>query len=89
MACDHRGCGACTVLMDGKVCRDARRIALGAPAPAPIRATMVEQAIKGKAINAATAESASKAAITGAIPLAMNAYKVEIIKALVKRAILA
>jgi NADPH-dependent glutamate synthase beta subunit-like oxidoreductase/CO/xanthine dehydrogenase FAD-binding subunit len=78
---------ASIITIDGGVCRDAR-IALGAVAPAPIRATMVEQAIKGKAINAATAESASKAAITGVIPLAMNAYKIEITKTLVKRAIL-
>jgi len=79
---------ASVIIMDGGVCRDAR-IALGAVAPAPIRAIMVEQAIKGKAINAATAESAAEAAITGAIPLAMNAYKLEITKTLVKRAILA
>jgi NADPH-dependent glutamate synthase beta subunit-like oxidoreductase/CO/xanthine dehydrogenase FAD-binding subunit len=78
---------ASIITIDGGVCRDAR-IALGAVAPAPIRAAMVEQAIKGKAINAATAESASKAAITGVIPLAMNAYKIEITKTLVKRAIL-
>ena len=78
---------ASVITIDGGVCRDAK-IALGAVAPAPIRATMVEQAIKGKAINAATAESAAEAAITGAIPLAMNAYKVEITKTLVKRAIL-
>jgi NADPH-dependent glutamate synthase beta subunit-like oxidoreductase len=79
---------ASVITMDGGVCRNSR-IALGTVAPAPIRATMVEQAIKGKAINAATAESASEAAITGAVPLAMNAYKVEITKTLVKRAILA
>jgi xanthine dehydrogenase YagS FAD-binding subunit len=79
---------ASVITIANGVCQDAR-IALGAVAPAPILATMVEQAIKGKAINAATAESASKATITGAIPLAMNAYKVEITKTLVKRAILA
>jgi NADPH-dependent glutamate synthase beta subunit-like oxidoreductase/CO/xanthine dehydrogenase FAD-binding subunit len=79
---------ASVITIDGGVCQDAR-IALGAVAPAPIRATSVEQAIKGKAINAATAESASEAAVTGAIPLAMNAYKVEITKTLVRRAILA
>ena len=78
---------ASVITMDGGVCRDAR-IALGTVAPAPIRATMVEQAIKGKPINAATAESALEAAITDVIPLAMNAYKVEITKTLVKRAIL-
>jgi thioredoxin reductase len=79
---------ASVITIDGGVCQDAR-IALGAVAPAPIRATLVEHAIKGKAINAATAESASEAAITGAVPLAMNRYKVEITKTLVKRAILA
>jgi xanthine dehydrogenase YagS FAD-binding subunit len=79
---------ASVITINGGVCQDAS-IALGAVAPAPIRATKMEQAIKGKAITAATAESASKAAITGAIPLAMNAYKVELIKTLVKRAILA
>jgi xanthine dehydrogenase YagS FAD-binding subunit len=79
---------ASVITIDGGVYRDAR-IALGAVAPAPIQATMVEQAIKGKAINAATAESASEAVITGAIPLVMNAYKVEITKTLVKRALLA
>jgi NADPH-dependent glutamate synthase beta subunit-like oxidoreductase/CO/xanthine dehydrogenase FAD-binding subunit len=79
---------ASVITINGGVCQDAR-IVLGAVAPAPIRLTMVEQAIKGKVINAATAESASETAITGAIPLAMNAYKVEITKTLVKRAILA
>jgi NADPH-dependent glutamate synthase beta subunit-like oxidoreductase/CO/xanthine dehydrogenase FAD-binding subunit len=79
---------ASVITIDGGVCQDVR-IALGAVAPAPIRLTTVEQAIKGKAINAATAESASEAAITNAIPLAMNAYKVKITKTLVKRAILA
>jgi xanthine dehydrogenase YagS FAD-binding subunit len=78
---------ALVITVDGGVCRDAR-IVLGAVAPAPVRATMAEQAIRGKAINAKTAEAASEAAITGALPLNMNAYKVEITKTLVKRAIL-
>ena len=69
------------------VCEDAR-IALGAVAPRPIRATEAEQTIKGKAINTATAEAASEAAIIGVVRLNMNAYKVEITKTLVKRAIL-
>jgi len=78
---------ASVITVDGGVCRDAR-IVLGAVAPAPVRATMAEQAIRGKAINAKTAEAASEAAVTGAIPLNMNAYKVEITKTLVKRAVL-
>ncbi len=70
---------ASLITIDGGVCQDAR-IALGAVAPAPIRATMAEQAIKGKTINAATARAASEAAIIGAMPLNKNAYKVEITK---------
>jgi NADPH-dependent glutamate synthase beta subunit-like oxidoreductase/CO/xanthine dehydrogenase FAD-binding subunit len=73
-------------IKDG-ICQDAR-IVLGAVAPAPMRATQAEQALKGKAINAKTAQAASEAAVAGAIPLTMNAYKVEIAKTLVKRAIL-
>lgn len=70
------------------VCRDVR-IALGAVAPRPIRATQSEEAIKGKTINPETAEAAAAAAAIDAVPLIKNAYKVEIIKTLVKRAILA
>ena len=78
---------ASIITIDGGVCQDAR-IALGAVAPAPIRAAMVEQAIKGKTINATTAEAASEAAVIGAVPLNMNAYKVEVTKTLVKRVLL-
>jgi NADPH-dependent glutamate synthase beta subunit-like oxidoreductase len=69
------------------ICKDAR-IVLGAVAPRPIRATEAEQTIKGKAIDAKTAEVAAELAVTGAVPLNMNAYKVKITKTLIKRAIL-
>ena len=39
-------------------------------------------------VDAKTVEAGSQAAVTGAVPLNMNAYKVEITKTLVKRAIL-
>lgn len=71
----------------GKV-SDAR-IALGAVAPTPIRATAAENALKGKEINEDVAESAAAAAVKNAVPLAKNKYKIQITKALVKRAILA
>jgi len=79
---------ASVITVEGGVCKDAR-IALGAVAPTPIRATKAEEMIKGKAINARTADEAAKAAVSGAAPLAMNAYKAEIAKVLVKRTLLA
>ncbi len=78
---------ASVIDMDGEVCKDAR-IVLGAIAPTPIRAEKAEQMIKGKVIDVAVAEKAADAAVEGAVPLGMNAYKVEIAKALVKRVLL-
>jgi len=69
------------------VCKDAK-IVLGAVAPIPVKATEVEQSIKGKVIDATMAAEAAEAAVTDARPLSMNTYKVEITKTLVKRAIL-
>jgi NADPH-dependent glutamate synthase beta subunit-like oxidoreductase len=77
---------AALITVDGKLCKDAQ-IALGAVAPVPFRATNVEKAIKGKPLDARTAEAAAEAAVKGAIPLGANAYKVEITKTVVKRAI--
>lgn len=72
------------------------RIVLGAVAPIPYRAAGAEDAIKGKAINEATATAAGKAAVADALPLNANppkspgnAYKVQIANTLVKRAVLA
>jgi NADPH-dependent glutamate synthase beta subunit-like oxidoreductase/CO/xanthine dehydrogenase FAD-binding subunit len=78
---------ASVITSSNGVCRDAR-IALGAVAPAPVRAVAAEQAVKSKAVDAATAEAASAAAVAGTIPLGENAYKVQITKSLVKKAIL-
>ncbi|MFC1905332.1 FAD-dependent oxidoreductase [Chloroflexota bacterium] len=69
------------------VCRDAR-VAFGAVAPMPIRSIEVEQTLKGKPLNEATAEAAAQAAIRNAMPLDKNAHKIQILKTLVKRAIL-
>jgi xanthine dehydrogenase YagS FAD-binding subunit len=63
-------------------------IALGGVASAPLRATSAEQAVKGKVINETTANSAAEASVAGARPLSKNAYKVEIVKTLVKRVLL-
>lgn len=78
---------ASVILMQDGVCKDAR-LALGAVAPSPLRAKDAEEAIKGKTIDATTAERAAIAAVAGAKPMSMNAYKIEITKALVKKALL-
>jgi CO/xanthine dehydrogenase FAD-binding subunit len=64
------------------------RIALGAVAPTPYRATEAEAALKDKVINEAAAETAAAAFVKGALPLADNKYKVQIARTLIKRAIL-
>jgi NADPH-dependent glutamate synthase beta subunit-like oxidoreductase/CO/xanthine dehydrogenase FAD-binding subunit len=78
---------ASVIHVEGGVCK-AASISLGAVAPIPIRAMEAEQAIKGRVINALTAGEAAEAVVADARPLRMNAYKVEITKTLVKRAIL-
>ncbi len=65
------------------------RITLGGVAPVPYRATGADDAIKGKAISDALATAAGNAAVSDAFPLTGNAYKVQIAKTMVKRAILA
>jgi xanthine dehydrogenase YagS FAD-binding subunit len=78
--------GVCLSLKAG-VCQDAR-IVLGAVAPTPVLATAAVKTINGKPINEATAQRAAEAAVADAKPLSRNAYKVEITKTLVKRALL-
>lgn len=77
---------AMVTVKDGVV-QDAR-IVLGGVAPIPYRAAKAEAALKGKALDAATATMAGAAAVDGARPLAKNAYKVPLTQAVVKRALL-
>ena len=79
---------ASVMMIDDGVCKDAR-IVLGALAPEPLRAKSAEDMIKQRLISEELATEAAEEAVTGAMPLTMNAYKVEIAKALVKRAIMA
>jgi CO/xanthine dehydrogenase FAD-binding subunit len=78
---------ATVITVEKGVCIDAR-IALGAVAPAPVRAKKTEEVIKGRPIDQNAAEEAAEQAVAGAMPLMMNEYKIEIAKALVKRALL-
>lgn len=65
------------------------RIVLGAVAPIPYRAVGAEDILKGNAIGEPLAETAAAASVKDAIPLSNNKYKIQIARALVKRAILA
>ena len=75
------------VSMEGETVA-ASRIVLGAVAPGPYRATGAEEALAGQTITGETAEAVAAAAVAGAVPLSGNGYKVEMAKALVKRALL-
>ncbi|MGB7727080.1 MAG: xanthine dehydrogenase family protein subunit M [Candidatus Acidiferrum sp.] len=63
------------------------RIAVNGAAARPLRLTRVEDTVRGKPPNAATGEMAGKVAIEGAVPLQFNAYKIPLMRNLVKRAI--
>jgi xanthine dehydrogenase YagS FAD-binding subunit len=63
------------------------RIAVNAVSPRPMRLRKVEDAVKGKAATAETGEMAGKLAVEGAVPLQFNAYKIPLMRNLVKRAI--
>jgi xanthine dehydrogenase YagS FAD-binding subunit len=64
------------------------RVVLGAVAPVPWRSEDAERALIGKPLNESTAAAAAAAAVKSAEPLSRNAYKVQIAKTAVKRAIL-
>ena len=78
---------ASVITMEGGICSDVR-IALGAVAPAPVRAQKAEEVIRGRSIDQKVATEAAEQAVAGAKPLSMNAYKIEITRRLVERAIL-
>jgi xanthine dehydrogenase YagS FAD-binding subunit len=63
------------------------RIAMNAAAPTPLRLKNVEAAVVGKPANAETGKMAGELAVQGAVPLQFNAYKIPLMRNLVKRAI--
>jgi xanthine dehydrogenase YagS FAD-binding subunit len=64
------------------------RVVLGHVAPTPWRAAAAEKALAGKALATATIEQAAKSAVDDATPLSRNAYKVQLARVAVKRALL-
>ena len=80
-------CAAAIESGDGVV--KSARICLNAVYSNPYRVTLAEDVIKGKPIDEANAEAAGMAAVSNAVPLPYNRFKIQIAKTLVKRAILA
>jgi len=80
------GLAFCSEMRDGKF-HDAR-VVLGAVAPVPLAARELEALLEGQAPSEALAEEAALFAVRDAQPLARNRLKVEVVKALVRKAIL-
>jgi len=78
-----------TVLLtlNGNTVQSAK-VVMGAVAPIPWRSPEAEQALVGKTITEETAAAAAEAAMKSARPMSQNAYKVDVAKTAVKRAIL-
>jgi xanthine dehydrogenase YagS FAD-binding subunit len=64
------------------------RIVMGAVAPIPWRVPAAEAALVGRQMTEAVAAAAAEAALKGAKPMSGNAYKVQVAKTAVKRALL-
>ncbi len=64
------------------------KIVMGHVAPVPWIAEAAAKSLEGKAITPETAAAAGEAAVAGAKPLSQNAYKIQIARVCVKRALL-
>ncbi|WP_027160776.1 xanthine dehydrogenase family protein subunit M [Mesorhizobium sp. WSM1293] len=72
---------------DGRTIRDLR-VALGGVAPKPWRARAVEDALKGKVLEADAVRAASLLAVEAAVDHGANHYKIDLAPRVVARAIL-
>jgi xanthine dehydrogenase YagS FAD-binding subunit len=72
--------------MDGDKIKDAG-VWLGSVAPTPWHADAAEKALVGKPLDDASIAAAADAAVVGATPLPGNAYKVDLVKVVVRRAL--
>lgn len=79
---------AVNLVMSGSTVKTAR-VVLGAVAPTPWRAQAAERVLAGKVITEPIATEAAGAALAGARAMSGNAYKIQIAKTAVKRAIMA
>ena len=73
------------VVSDGRI--ERIRLAVNGAAARPLRLKAVEDAVRGKAPDATTGLMAGRLAVEDAVPLQFNAYKIPLMRNLVKRAI--
>lgn len=78
---------AVALKMNGNTVNSAR-VVMGYVAPVPWPSQEAEQALAGKSVDEAAASAAAEAALKNARPLSHNAYKVQVARVAVKRAIL-
>ena len=78
---------AVVLKLDGGQVQSAR-VVLGHVAPVPWPSLTAEGVLKGKSVDEDTAWEAGQAALADATPLSRNAYKVQLARVAVKRAIL-
>ena len=78
---------AAVLMLNGGSVASAR-IVMGHVAPVPWPSPEAEDALKGKTVDEDSAWEAGKAALSKATPLSHNAYKVQLARVAVKRAIL-
>jgi xanthine dehydrogenase YagS FAD-binding subunit len=77
---------ASAMKLSGNTIQDIR-IVVNAVAARPLRLKAVEDSVRGKERSPAIGEAAGKLAVQGAVPLQFNAYKIPLMRNLVKRAI--
>jgi len=70
--------------LDGQTIKDAS-IVFGAVAPIPLRARGVEEYLEGRLLSDETAVEAGDVAVQAVKPLAKNRFKVQIVKALLRK----
>jgi len=77
---------AAAIVLSGEQIKNIR-LAVNAVAAHPLRLNQVEDAVRGKVRDETTAERAGMLAVSGAQPLRHNAYKVTLVRNLVRRAV--
>jgi len=68
---------------------EAAKIVAGAVAPVPRRMIASEELLRGREVDETIAAEAGRAAVRGATPTEMNAYKVPVLEVVIRRTILA